>query len=122
MEGIFMFEHWYWFLLLGLASFRMTRLVVTDKITYFIRRPFLEEIDEVSEDGEVETYLIIKGKGIRAWIGQLLSCHWCTGVWVTVGLFFLMELNPFIGKPVLIILAAAGFAGIVESIVNRIIS
>ncbi|WP_078381378.1 DUF1360 domain-containing protein [Sutcliffiella halmapala] len=117
-----MFEGWYWFILLGLASFRMTRLVVTDKITYFMRRPFVEEVEEVDENGEAETYLIIKGNGIRAWIGELVSCHWCTGVWVTAGLFFLFELYPFIGKPFLIILAAAGLAGLIESIVNRMIS
>ncbi len=25
----------------------------------------------------------VKGKGLRKWIGELLSCYWCTGVWVS---------------------------------------
>lgn len=115
-------DEWYWFLLLGLASFRLTRLIITDKITYFLRKPFIEEVEEENENGEMETYVLIKGKGLRGWFGELLSCHWCTGIWVAAGLFFFFYLYPFAGKPMLVILAAAGLAGIIESIVNRIIS
>ncbi|WP_404449375.1 DUF1360 domain-containing protein [Sutcliffiella horikoshii] len=116
-----MLEGWFWFLLLGLASFRVTRLIVLDKIAGFIRRPFMEEVEEKNDQGELEEYIIIKGKGLRRWIGDLLSCYWCTGVWVTTGLFLLVSFYPFAGKPVLIIFAAAGIAGILESIVARII-
>ncbi|PMU54924.1 hypothetical protein C1X86_35365, partial [Pseudomonas sp. GP01-A3] len=35
---------WLLLVLLTLASFRLTRLVVHDKITSFIRRPFIDEI------------------------------------------------------------------------------
>ncbi|MGM0836792.1 MAG: DUF1360 domain-containing protein [Bacillota bacterium] len=117
-----MLDEWYWFLLLGLASFRLTRLIITDKITSFLRKPFIEEVEEVNGNGETETYVLIKGKGVRGFFGELLSCYWCTGMWVTAGLFFLLYLYPFVGKPVLVILAAAGLAGIIESSVNRIIS
>lgn len=115
-----MLESWFWFLLLGLASFRLTRLIVLDKITTFIRKPFMEEIEEKNEKGEIEEYIVLKGKGIRRWIGELLSCYWCTGVWVTTGLYLLMIFYPFAGKPFLIIFAAAGVAGILESIVAKI--
>ncbi|MCG1020154.1 DUF1360 domain-containing protein [Sutcliffiella horikoshii] len=116
-----MLENWFWFILLGLASFRLTRLVVLDKITTIIRKPFVEEIEEENENGEMEAYIIIKGKGIRKWIGELLSCYWCTGVWVTTGLFLLITFYPFAGKSALIIFAAAGVAGIMESIVGKLI-
>ncbi|KMJ58182.1 sporulation protein [Bacillus sp. LL01] len=116
-----MLESWFWFLLLGLASFRLTRLIVLDKIAGFLRKPFMEEIEEKNDKGEIEEYIVIKGKGLRRWIGELLSCYWCTGVWVTTGLFFLMTFYPIVGQPVLIIFAAAGLAGILESIVARII-
>ncbi|UAL48683.1 DUF1360 domain-containing protein [Sutcliffiella horikoshii] len=119
--GIFLLESWFWFVLLGLASFRLTRLIVLDKIAGFIRKPFMEEIEEKNDKGEIEEYIIIKGKGLRRWIGELLSCYWCTGVWVTTGLYLLMTFYPFIGEPVLIIFGAAGVAGILESIVARII-
>ncbi|WP_339149697.1 MULTISPECIES: DUF1360 domain-containing protein [unclassified Sutcliffiella] len=116
-----MLESWFWFLLLGLASFRLTRLIVLDKIAAFIRRPFMEEIEEKNDKGEIEEYIVLKGKGIRRWIGELLSCYWCTGIWVTTGLFLLMMFYPLAGKPVLFILAAAGIAGIIESILSKLI-
>lgn len=81
----------------------------------------MEEIEEKNDKGEIEEYIIIKGKGLRRWIGELLSCYWCTGVWVTTGLFFLVTFNPLLGKPVLIIFGAAGVAGILEGILAKII-
>ncbi|MEH7255563.1 DUF1360 domain-containing protein, partial [Neobacillus niacini] len=38
------------FILLALASFRLTRLIVFDKITEFIRQPFFDEIKEENEE------------------------------------------------------------------------
>lgn len=35
------------FLLLALATFRLTRLIVFDKITAFLRSSFIEEVEEV---------------------------------------------------------------------------
>ncbi|QFT88430.1 Sporulation protein YjcA [Bacillus sp. THAF10] len=116
-----MLESWFWFLMLGLASFRITRLIVFDKIAGFIRKPFLEEREEQNEHGEIEEYIVIKGKGLRRWMGELLSCYWCTGVWVTTGLFLLIMFYPMAGKPVLLIFAAAGVAGIIESVVEKLI-
>lgn len=116
-----MLESWFWFLLLGLSSFRVTRLIVLDKIAAFIRKHFMEEIEEQNDKGEIEEYIVVKGTGLRGWIGELLSCYWCTGVWVTTGLFFLLTFYPIAGKPVIIIFAAAGAAGILESIVAKII-
>ena len=55
------------FTLLGLASFRLTRLMVFDKITGFIRNIFIKEIEEIDEKGEKAIYLIPKewsGEGI----------------------------------------------------------
>ena len=71
-------------LVLGLAVFRLTRLIVFDKIMEPFRRPFFTEIEEKDEQGKVEIYLIPKEKGIRSWIGELLSCYWCTGFWVSL--------------------------------------
>ena len=45
---------------LGLASFRLTRLMVFDKITGFIRNPFMKEIEETDEKGEIDTFLVPK--------------------------------------------------------------
>jgi len=100
--------------IIGLASFRLTRLIVFDKITEFIRSPFF---DEVIEDDEV--YLVVKPKGIRKWIGELLSCYWCTGIWVSA---FLVAGHTFfldIFTPLTLILAIAGIASVIETIVSK---
>ncbi len=112
---------WGEFLILAFASFRLTRLMVFDKITGFIRRPFHREVEEINENGESEIYIEIKGKGLRAWIGELLSCYWCTGIWCTAILYGLWLIWPLGAEPLIIILAIAGLAGMIESIVGRLV-
>jgi hypothetical protein len=109
------------FLMLSLASFRLTRLLVFDKITEFIRAPFFDEIREENEQGEIEVYYITKSSGIKKFLGELLSCYWCTGIWaasVTIGLHYFF---PVLSEPIILILAIAGVASILELIVQQFI-
>jgi len=103
---------------LAIASFRLTRLIVYDKITEFLRKPFFDEVTEPDENGEEIVYLIPKKKGFRKWMGELLSCHWCTGIWVSAFLFGFLYLYPFIAEPFILILAVAGIAAIIETIIG----
>jgi hypothetical protein len=106
------------FIILGLACFRLTRLIVFDKITEFIRHPFFDEIEEEREDGSMEVYYLPKRTPIKKFIGELLSCYWCTGVWtsalVIAGYLFL----PTIFGPIILVFAIAGLAAILESVVQ----
>jgi len=108
------------FVLLALASFRLTRLIVYDTITEFMRRPFHRIVKETLQDGTIEEYIEIKGKGIRKWIGELLSCHWCTGIWSALFLYVLHQYYFDLAEPLIIILAIAGVASILETIVGKI--
>lgn len=112
---------WLLFMLFGIASFRLTRLIVMDNITSFIRKPFHEEVEIADDDGNVSTYIQIKGKGLRAWIGELLSCYWCTGVWCSLFLYAFWIYSPQLAEPIIIVLSIAGLAGIIESIITKII-
>ncbi|SDK28441.1 DUF1360 domain-containing protein [Sediminibacillus albus] len=112
---------WLTLVLLGLAAFRLTRLFVYDDIFRFIRAPFHEEKEEIVEDGTVEVVLYIKGKGIRRFIGELLSCQWCTGIWSASCLYIGYLLWPWIFLPIIAILAIAAFASIIEVIVSFLI-
>lgn len=109
---------WFEFLLFSLAVFRVTRLIVYDQITEFIRLPFMMEYEEINEEGEKEVYLIPRPSGLRGWIGQLLSCYWCTGIWATMILFFLYVKYPAVTVPIVIVLASAGLAAIIETVVQ----
>nr|WP_272495660.1 DUF1360 domain-containing protein [Bacillus pinisoli] len=106
--------------MLSLASFRLTHLLVFDNITSFLRRPFHEEIKETEEDGSTSTYIVVKGKGLRRWIGELLSCYWCTGIWCAAFFYIAWWIWPVGTEPLVMIMAIAGLAAIVESIVLKI--
>ncbi|WP_170006745.1 DUF1360 domain-containing protein [Bacillus fonticola] len=107
---------WLTFLLLCLASFRLTRLLVFDQITGWLRRPFLDEWEE-TVDGKTDTYVQPRN-GWRGWVGELLTCYWCTGIWVSIGLYGGMVWLPNVMRHVLVILAIAGIAAIIETIVQ----
>lgn len=117
MISITVFE----FILLSLSTFRLTRLIVFDTITVFLRKPFHEMIEETNEDGQVETYLHIKGDGLKFWIGELLSCYWCVGVWVSIILVVGYMMFPGIVGIVILILAIAAVASIIEMIVSKLV-
>ncbi|PLR78798.1 sporulation protein [Bacillus sp. V3-13] len=105
--------------IIGIASFRLTRLIVFDKITEFIRAPFFEEQIEEDPDGNKEIYLVPKGNGIRSWIGELLSCFWCTGVWSSLLLTVVYFLVPVIGVPVIFVLAVAAVGSVIEIFISK---
>lgn len=110
-----MFEiSWFELVVMILASFRLTHLLVFDEITSFIRKPFLTVIEKENEEGVKEIFVEAKGKGLRKFIGQLLSCYWCTGFWVALAVVLIYFYYPetFL---VLLILAVAGAAAIIES-------
>lgn len=59
---------------IGMATFRLTRLFTLDKIFAFAREWFLD-LDET-------TGIRVKpAKGIRRVAAELIECPWCTGLW-----------------------------------------
>jgi uncharacterized protein involved in cysteine biosynthesis len=107
-------ENWLDLCLLVFASFRLTRLIVYDTITEFLRAPFHDIVEETLEDGSTETYIEIKGAGLRFWIGELISCHWCTGIWAASFLYAGYALVPQLSIPVITVLAIAGIASVIQ--------
>jgi hypothetical protein len=109
-------DNWLGLCLLVMASFRLTRLIVYDKITEFLREPFHNYVEETLEDGSAETFIEIKGTGLRYWIGELLSCHWCTGIWSAAFLYGTYMAIPQLAFPIINILAIAGLASLIQHI------
>ena len=106
------------FTILALASFRLTRLIVFDKITEFLRAPFFDEIEEENEEGIMEVYYRPKETPIKKFIGELLSCYWCTGFWVSMAVVFGYILFPVFFEPIILVFAVAGLAAIFESLIQ----
>jgi hypothetical protein len=63
---------------LGLASYKLGRLIAKDEVTAFIRAP----VTKGEESGEEEP----KGEGVQRALGELLTCPYCIGLWVAAGL------------------------------------
>ena len=58
-----------WLLILALAAFRVTRLVIEDSILDPIRN---------------RTIYVWPDHGIGGWMKDLFSCPWCIGFWISV--------------------------------------
>lgn len=81
-------------LILGLASFRLTRLIVADMILEWMRRPFLTIHVVTDEHGTEEEWLEPRG-----WIGKGITCQWCVGVWsslIILGLYMYLPYGDFV--------------------------
>jgi hypothetical protein len=65
--------------LLGVGTFKLSRLLTTDAVTGFMRAPFVryEGMEGVSSPKESP-----RGTGLRRAVGQLLLCPVCAGFWV----------------------------------------
>lgn len=109
---------WMELTILILASFRVTRLLVYDTITEWLRRPFHETIEETNNNGEVDIYIKVKGTGLQAFIGELLTCHWCIGFWVSTVVLLAFVYLPW-SIPLLILFAISGGAALLMSLVDR---
>ncbi len=67
-------------LLLSLAAFRITRLVVYDKIMRWFRELFVDA-REYDKDGATWVELVPPRGGVRRTVHDLLGCPWCIGFW-----------------------------------------
>ena len=63
----------------GAATHKLTRLIAKDKVTAFIRAPFVRFQDEAGR-GEVDE--TPRGTGLRRAMGELLICPYCLAQWV----------------------------------------
>lgn len=117
-----MVESWLELVVYSFAVYRLTRLIVSDSITSSFRNIFHEEVVEVNEQGEKETYLLIKGTGVKAWFGELISCYWCTGIWSAGILLAIHFFLPVLGEWLLAILALAGIAALLETITRKLLN
>lgn len=83
---------WFDFVLLVLASFRLTHLVVFDQIA--------EPLRQWAEP--------------RPFLSGLISCYWCCGIWVSLGLFACGRLLPGAAAVLIPVLAVAGGQALLE--------
>lgn len=104
------------FVLMTLATWRLTRLFVYDNITKFIREQFFD----VVKAGK--GYTLEKPKvGPRRTMADLLSCPWCIGVWAAAVVIFFYLITPYATYPVMLLAlsAVATFLQLLSNLVGH---
>jgi len=95
--------------LIGTASYKLSRLISKKKITAFVRAPFTE-LEGKGGPAEVEEKP--RGSGAKRALGELLVCPYCLGLWASgafhVGLLFAPRSTRF-SASVLTAMAIADF-------------
>ncbi|MGW3078298.1 DUF1360 domain-containing protein [Kitasatospora sp. NPDC001132] len=67
----------------ALATHQLGRLIAKDPVTSPLRVPFTH-FEGTSGPAELEE--AVRGTGARKAIGELLSCPFCTGLWIATGI------------------------------------
>ena len=68
--------------LIGAASYKLSRLISKKKVTSFVRAPFTEL---EGKGGPAELEEKPRGSGLQRAIGELLVCPYCLGLWASGG-------------------------------------
>lgn len=100
---------WMAFIMIILASYRLTHLIVFDKIAEPLRNPFLKKKE--TKDHEIK-------KVPKSMFGYLLTCYWCAGIWSAIILSTMYIYLPSIAKYIIFVLAIAGGQAILETFVG----
>ena len=123
LSGITSFQ----FVVLSLATFRLTRLLATDNVMLWLR----DMCVNVNEKTNPETGLlcIVREKplkGFRLLLANLFECQWCVSVWAAfiVAVFYIsVVLDVFpLGRVVIYVLALAGAASLIQIIVGSLMA
>ncbi len=102
--------------LMSLAAFRVTRLIVYDKITRWFRDLFVKKI-EFEKSGEVWYEIVPYEKGLLGTIHDLLGCPWCISFWSALIIAFVYYIFPWAWF-VIFFLALAGAGSLLQILAN----
>ncbi|MEY2420987.1 MAG: hypothetical protein QOI95_1054 [Acidimicrobiaceae bacterium] len=79
------------YVLLGVATQKLSRLVAKDSVGAAIRAPFTRF---EGATGEAEVQEKVRGSGLRHAIGELVTCPFCLSVWIATIFSFGLVLAP----------------------------
>jgi hypothetical protein len=102
--------------LLCLATHKASRLLSKDAVTSPLRAPFTR-YEEPAGEGEVNES--VRGTGVRHALGELVSCPFCLGVWISGGLTAGLVLAPRATRVVLTGLTAVAGSDAIQLLYDR---
>lgn len=102
------------FVILGIACFRLTHLLVAEENTTFLRSPLVDAVNEPDAAGRWIKLQYPKPSRLRGFLGALISCPWCTGIWVSTAFVVGWGLFPHVVFPIAVVFAVAGLGIFLE--------
>lgn len=93
---------------LAAATFALADVVAKEKVSTWLREPFVEE-------GADHKPVRPEGSGLRYTIGELLTCTRCVGTWSALALVGLRTASAPAGRAVSTVLALAGANDVLQS-------
>jgi len=102
------------YVLVTLASWRLTRLFVYDAVLKFFREQFWDVV-KVGKGLSLEKPKV----GPRRTLADLLSCTWCFGLWASSTVLFFYLLTPYAVFPV-VVLAIGAVASFLQILANLV--
>lgn len=109
---------WFDAVMMAFATFRLTRLVVYDKITRWFRELFVKRrvyVEEGKTFVDIEPY----ERGFCRTVWDLLQCPWCIGVWSALIVVYCYFVFPWAWS-VIFFLALAGAGSFLQVIANGV--
>lgn len=103
--------------LLGVGTHKLSRIVTKDFVTAPLRAPFTRR---EGTEGAGEVHDAPVGRGLRASLGYLLTCPYCTGPWIAMALGTLLELRPLQARFILRILNAVTLSDFLHLAYSRL--
>jgi hypothetical protein len=101
--------------LLGIATFRLSRLLTADRVTSILRRPFVEEgVGEHQLEGVVQKPKQ-QGGFVQA-VGELVTCPWCASIWSAAFNVYLLTLFPRVGRLFLLVISSSGISQLLDPV------
>ena len=97
------------FAVLAAANFKAARTISREKVTSFVREPFVAG-DAYDGSDEAPT-----GSGMKRAVGELVTCTRCIGTWTAAGLTSTQILAPRFGRMLTWSLAAAAASDFLQA-------
>lgn len=86
------------YVIMLLASWRLTRLFVYDSLTRFLREQFMDVV-KVGRGHRLET----PKSGPRRLLAELFACPWCMSIWTSTAVVFLYMLTAYAVFPLVLL-------------------
>ncbi len=97
--------------LLAIGTFHLSRLLTKDKVTSVMRAPFAR-YEGQGAPGEVDERP--RGHGLRLAAGELLTCPYCTGQWVALGMVGGLLLAPRMTRTLAAVLTVSAASDVLQ--------